>query len=1494
MRRAIPFFFLLLCSITAAAQTNIAGGLVSGTWTSAGSPYLVQGNVMIANGTTLTIQPGVTVSFQGSYRMLVNGRLTAAGTAADSIRFTAADTTTGWQGIRFDNTSSNNDSSFISYCSIQYGISNSVNGGGIYVRNFSKLRITNSSISNCWVLNSRGGGGIYVEGSNAIISSNRIFRNHAVSGGGIFISGGSPLVTNNIISYNDNRQPPAGIGDPGSDPDSYGAGIFVGNSVGATVSNNTITYNSCLYGGGVAQQYGTAFINNNIISYNQANNGGGIYADDGGQFRTNTVSYNIAATEGGAVYCAGGSNFENNNIVNNTAAKAGGGFMIGFGTSNIINNLIANNNITSAPDNILQGGGGVCVNGGSTFVLLRGNVIVNNTGINGGGLFIYGGFETILNNTIANNTAQKGGAIYCINATSAELLNSILWGNTASVAGQQIFLSDDASDPSIRYSDIMGGQAAIDVNGNFYTGVYEDNIDADPLFANPSPGAGHLFNVVAAGWALSANSPAIDAGQPNSTFGATDFAGNIRIVNGRVDMGAFEDQTTVPPTATVSGGGIVCPGTTRPTVVFNFTLGTFPFTLVYSINGVAQTPVTGINTLQYSIANAAPGTYAVVSITDPFTSGSTSGTATVTVEQPVAGFTVNTTTQCVAGNLFVFTDTSRLNTNAAITSWSWNFGDGTTDSVANPTHTYTNAGNYTVRLTIVTATGCTNTITRVVSVQSFSINPLQDTVRTYLDSLQLNAGFGYARYQWSNGDSTNITVVKTTGKYKVTVTNGIGCTASDSVYVEFRKLKTLFIDRVQNLCNVSSFPLSVKAKSLTNIIGLQGTLRWNSNIITLDSVSFTNAAINITAANVNLSNKASGYITYSWNDNTLTGKTVADSTALFILWFTKPGAISATTQTVSFSSNPTAMEIDSINLSNNSPVLVTETSYINGSAGFRSTAAFTNLQLADCDSVTYNNQVFFQNTQLFDTVKYAGSSCDSVIKNVTITVYDTIVQPSITVFASNTNINNGNTVTFTALTSFGGSNPLIQWYKNGVLIQGQTGGQFSTSTLSGGDTVYAVLKSSFSCAPDSFYFSNRVGITVWYAVSGTIRGIQGATTRQPSVSITGSGNGTVITNGSGFYSTTLTGGPLRNYILKPFKTNDLNRTNGVSTLDIAIIQSHILSATRFTSPYQWIAADVNRSGTVTSLDILLIQRLILGLNTGFNGNSLWTFVDTAGFDPLTPFQYRDSIVLNNLLTDKPNLNFTAIKLGDVNFDYNNTVARPNQPVTKPVLLYYDDVSVDREQKITIPVRVKDFKNVLGMQFTLCFNAAALQFESIQNNRLSMQFAGNRSTDGKLTFLWNDRQNTTASLADDEILMELVFTVINSFDEEYITVNSDITEAELWDGAYQKHLIVKGKGKIKHKNGGANLLTTESIGVTPNPSAGPVQVRYRSLSNKNVSLELLSADGKILNAQQRIAVVGTNTIDINLKQLGAVVSGVYYLRLSGLNGGPVMKKLVVIK
>ena len=184
-RRHLEFlasaFGLLLATARGALATNVGGTITADTtWNLAGSPYVVTSTVYVeklnAGSVTpiLTIDPGVTVSFNGGTSLIIGynfaGELHAGAVSpAAAATFTANGSTTAgfWAGIKFWTNATS--ASYIKNASIKYG------------------GVTNAT------------GGIHVNGSSPTLQALTVQNN---AGSGISISGGSPSISSSTISSN--------------------------------------------------------------------------------------------------------------------------------------------------------------------------------------------------------------------------------------------------------------------------------------------------------------------------------------------------------------------------------------------------------------------------------------------------------------------------------------------------------------------------------------------------------------------------------------------------------------------------------------------------------------------------------------------------------------------------------------------------------------------------------------------------------------------------------------------------------------------------------------------------------------------------------------------------------------------------------------------------------------------------------------------------------------------------------------------------------------------------------------------------------------------------------------------------------------------------------------------------------------------------------------------------------------------------------------------
>jgi len=786
--------FNLSASITI-AQTNVPGGLVSGTWTLAGSPYLIQGSVQIPNDSTLTIKPGVTIIFQGTYKLNVQGRLLAIGTNVDTIVFTAANISNGWRGIRFNGTSAINDSSKVIYCKLQYGKANGPspddNGGALYFNNFSKTIISNCLISNCTANTS--GGGIYCSVSNPMIINNFITKNSISNntnywhsgGGGIFCTGSSPNISNNTITYN---VAPFGCG--------------CGDEGG---------------GGGICCMDSNPIINNNTISNNTASGGGGIYSTGSPTITNNTISYNISSNDGGGGICCdefGGSPIISNNFIsNNTAFSTGGGILTDV-FSSITNNTLINNSA-------LNGGAISFYRAFSS--ILSNNVISNNSATSvGGALYCSEGcFPTITNNTITNNMASNGGALYCDQGSNPTFRNCILYGNNASKSGMQVSLFDDASDPGFYYCDVQGGSAAFELNGNFYGGTYQNNINADPLFVEPSSGSGSNYNGEIADWSLQNGSPCINAGDSTITnYPATDLAGNPRLTFSRIEIGAYEYQAGLSFNVSLNIlQSILCNDDTTGEVAAIASGGSLPYTYLWS-NGQTTANAIGL----------AAGIYRV-RVTEA--SYGWTITKSITLTQPPA-LLVNAGLDkyiICRGTVELDSITSNYN-GSGLLSYLWSPATGLNyDTIPNPIATVTNNTKYFV--TVSTPNGCIAKDSVKVTVNPLTVNGEADKTiicggKVQFDNPITNyTGSGTLSYSWlpkEGLDSAKLAQptaeIISDKTYTLSVSTPNGCITKDSVKVTVIPLIAIANDITVSCGNTAQLDVT------TNYTG-SGSLIYN-------------------------------------------------------------------------------------------------------------------------------------------------------------------------------------------------------------------------------------------------------------------------------------------------------------------------------------------------------------------------------------------------------------------------------------------------------------------------------------------------------------------------------------------------------------------------------------------------------------------------------------------------------------------------------------------
>ncbi len=330
--------------------------------------------------------------------------------------------------------------------------------------------------------------------------------------------------------------------------------------------------------------------------------------------------------------------------------------------------------------------------------------------------------------------------------------------------------------------------------------------------------------------------------------------------------------------------------------------------------------------------------------------------------------------------------------------------------------------------------------------------------------------------------------------------------------------------------------------------------------------------------------------------------------------------------------------------------------------------------------------------------------------------------------------------------------------------------------------------------------------------------------------------------------------------------------NGISTLDLVLIQRHILGLEIFDNDRKYIAADINNNNKITASDLVELRKLILGIANKFTNNNSWKFcTHLPAFNPSSKIEVDESYKIIAGLNDVTKLNFKGIKIGDINNDsYIKNEVEPRK--YKFATLNY---SIDNSYENEYILKFFNTTNTSLYGFQLSLNMVDFDILNIKSDQILID----------LDHLF---------INDD--LLNISYSSPNTFiPDPSIPIFSVILKSKNNKGVFKglnpmfKNEIYYSDMEVRKINliNSTYLKDIDYIKSNPNPFINETLVQYHSVDSSPKNIELYNLTGKLLFSKSFTSTSGWNEIEISSNLLGNL-PGIYILRLRSGNESHTLK------
>ena len=340
------------------------------------------------------------------------------------------------------------------------------------------------------------------------------------------------------------------------------------------------------------------------------------------------------------------------------------------------------------------------------------------------------------------------------------------------------------------------------------------------------------------------------------------------------------------------------------------------------------------------------------------------------------------------------------------------------------------------------------------------------------------------------------------------------------------------------------------------------------------------------------------------------------------------------------------------------------------------------------------------------------------------------------------------------------------------------------------------------------------------------------------------------------------------------------------------------------SPCQFIAMDVNFSGGVDIGDALIIERILALLPTPFNPpQESWRFIaiDDCSSLPVNPLLsgFAESYTLGPVVSSLNDINFKAVKVGDVNFTFDgiSTISNiiggnPGSQVRNEEALqvFSTKTNLIKDEVFDIEVRIEKSNVIGGLQFTLDYDPSMIEIVDLSSSVLENFTFTSFSHDfhnGSIPVVWTNGKSNT--IEENEVILNIKVKALSNIEElsRTIEINSTITKAAA--------LLTEGELNLiplewVFKENAEPFQKFRLYPNKPNPFAEETVIGFDLPQSEKCTINIYAFDGSVIKNIVKDFSAGYNEITINEKDLSS--GNLFFYQLSTHNHSETRKMFVI--